>query len=322
MRALQLFAAFAIFAGLTLSVRPAAAHGMRTAYLELEAGGAQTTVRLRTPVGSQVAALVEGCSLSPLGTSVDLDGGELRVFLAGCTTLVGARVGVSGLGGELDEAVVSVRDELGREHTALLSVRQPTFEVPRRSSAWSTAAAYIEHGVRHIATGYDHLLLLALLVLQLVRLRPILVVETAFSLSHGLAFAATSLGWIQVDPAPVEACIALSLVLVALEVGRAAPSTRAFAVLAFVFGAIHGLGFAGGLRELGLPADHAASALLGFGLGVELGQIVVVIAVWAALRGLRRISLDRHVTSLSAVAGGGLAVYWLLDRTRSLLEVL
>lgn len=297
----------------------AEAHGMRTAYLELEVRGETSTLRLRTQAGTAVTASIEGCPLSPLGAHEDPDGAELRVFRVGCAAVIGARLGVSGLGGELDEAVVSVRDELGREHTALLSERRPTFEVPRQRSAWRTAAAYVEHGVRHIATGYDHLLLLVLLVLQLARLRPILVVETAFSLSHGLAFAATALGWIQLDPAPVEACIALSLVLLALEVGRVTPSTRALAGLAFAFGAVHGLGFAGGLRELGVPEDHAASALLGFGLGVELGQIVVVLVAWSALRALRRLALDAPFANLTALAGGALAVYWLLDRTHSML---
>lgn len=320
MRAVQLWLLSAIVTtSLAASPGRAEAHGMRTAYLELEVRGETSTLRLRTQAGTTVTASIEGCPLALLGAHEDPDGAELRVFRVGCAAVVGARLGVSGLGGELDEAVVSVRDELGREHTALLSERRPTFEVPREISAWSTAASYVEFGVRHIATGYDHLLLLVLLVLQLVRLRPILVVETAFSLSHGLAFAATALGWIQIDPAPVEACIALSLVLLALEVGRVTPSTRSLAGLAFAFGAVHGLGFAGGLRDLGVPEDHAASALLGFGLGVELGQLVVVLAIWAALRGLRRLSLDGRVTNLTALAGGALAVYWLLDRTRSMV---
>lgn len=319
MRSYVLWPSLCVVAALAMASRTASAHGMRTAYLELEAGEVQTAVRLRAPVGAKVEAVLEGCALSPRGGHLDADGAELRFFLADCATLVGARVGVSGLGGELDEAVISVRDELGRAHTALLSAREATFVVPPRSTGWAVATSYVAHGVRHIATGYDHLLLLLLLVLQLVRLRPILLVESAFSLSHGLAFAATALGWVQIAPAPVEACIALSLVLVALEIGRVTPSPRSLAALALAFGAVHGLGFAGGLRELGVPEDHAASALLGFGLGVELGQVVVVLTAWAALRGLRRFAVDGRVANVTAIVGGGLAAYWLFDRTHALL---
>ncbi len=319
-RGFSIFTVFSIVAVilaiLTLGAGSAAAHGMRTAYVELEVRGQAATVRLRNPAAAIVTVAITGCPLTSLGDRVETDVGELRAFVAACTQVIGAELTVSGLGGELDEAVVSVRDELGREHTALLSARQPSFTVPRVQSAWTTAASYVEHGVRHIATGFDHLLLLILLVLQLVRLRPILVVETAFSISHGLAFAATSLGWIQLDPAPVEACIALSLILVALEVGAVAPSTRALAALALVFGAVHGLGFAGGLRELGVPAQHTAAALLGFGLGVELGQIVVVVAAWAALAALRRTAFAERFTAFAAVAGGALATFWLFDRVR------
>jgi HupE / UreJ protein len=180
--------------------------------------------------------------------------------------------------------------------------------------------------------------------LHLRRLRPILLAETAFSLSHGLAFALTATGVVRVPAAPVEAAIALSLVLLALDTGRASgPSPRATAWLALGFGAVHGLGFAGGLRELGVPDEQVAPAVLGFGLGVELGQLAFVLLGWAALRAVHALvppppalgveprspTSDRRATALRwtgvrlqqalVVVAGSLAMAWLLQRSAAAL---
>jgi hypothetical protein len=170
----------------------------------------------------------------------------------------------------------------------------------------------------HIATGADHLLFLALLVLVLRRVRAVLLAETAFTVSHSLAFSATALGWIHVRPAPVEACIALSLVLLALDVrGDGATPTRSAwrgAATALVFGLVHGLGFAGGLREAGLPDAHAAVALLGFGLGIEVGQVVFLGVVLALVAAASRTRSFARLVGVATVSAGGLAMSWLVER--------
>src|SRR5262249_1603286 len=148
--------------------------------------------------------------------------------------------------------------------------------IPRTEGAIGVARSYVLSGLRHIAGGADHLFFLALLVLVLRRVRAVLLAETAFTVSHSLAFAATALGRIHVRPAPVEACIALSLVLLATDVSQdgAERSVWRGAGTSLVFGLVHGLGFAGGLRETGLPDRHVAVALLGFGTGIEIGQVL------------------------------------------------
>jgi hypothetical protein len=316
----------AALALVALAAPPAAAHGMRSAHLQLEAQGGAATARLRTPAGALAAPRVDGCPVEPLATGAaptpDAEGSITRAFIVRCAALVGARITVTGLGGELDEAVVLVRDERGREHTAVLTGDADALVVPATATALATARSYVGHGLRHIATGLDHLLLLVLLVLQLRRLRPILIAETAFSISHGLAFAATALGWVHLPPAPVEACIAVSLILLALDVGRPA-RPRAVALLALAFGLVHGLGFAGGLRELGVPDAHAAAAILGFGLGVELGQLACVLGAWAAITALTARGRAPRLAPLATwltVGAGGIATFWLIDRARAVLE--
>jgi hypothetical protein len=97
-------------------------------------------------------------------------------------------------------------------------------------------------------------------------------------------------------------------------VGQPARGARQTALLALLFGAVHGLGFASGLTEVGLPREHAASALLGFGLGVELGQMAFVFVVFGLLQLLRQSSLFPRMALVTAYAGGALAMAWLLER--------
>ena len=329
-----------IAAALLAHATTALAHGMRSAYLEIdEVAGGSPLVRLRVTQADAIATpQLQRCQLTPLpGTHEDQDG-VTRAYRASCQgELIGTRITVSGLGVDLEEAVVRVVTATGQVHAAVLTAAEPSFVVPARADASAALTRYLAAGLRHILGGLDHLLFLLLVVLHLRRLRPILVAETAFSLSHGLAFALTATGVVRVPAAPVEAAIALSLVLLALDTGRASgPSPRATAWLALGFGAVHGLGFAGGLRELGVPDSQVAPAILGFGLGVELGQLAFVLLGWAALAALARLT-RRPPPSLTGspatapaaalrwtgvrlqqalvLAAGALAMSWLLQRS-------
>ncbi len=322
-----LVAAVALSAALACWPRAASAHGMRSAYLEIteDAPGA-ALVRLRTTVPSAgvAPALPERCSLDARPGVTETDSGDVRSWLARCNgPLAGGEVGVTGLGPSITEAVVHARLADGRVHTSLLSPSAPRTTLPAVSSRVDTAKAFVAHGLRHIAGGADHLLFLVLLVLTLRRTRAVLAAEAAFTASHTLSFAATALGLVHVSPAAAEACIALSLVLVALDVaprpGRAPTSTRSASTLAFAFGLVHGLGFAGGLTEIGLPDAHAAWALAGFGVGLEIGQLAVCLA---ALLAVRVASRWRHAGQLERVIGfasGALASAWLFERLSTVM---
>jgi len=176
---------------------------------------------------------------------------------------------------------------------------------------------YVHLGVEHILTGYDHLLFVVALTLLVRRRRTLLATITAFTVAHSLSLAATVLGPVSIPAAPVEATIALSIVLVCGECLRAEDSLtrRAPWGVSFAFGLLHGLGFASALMDIGLPAQHIPTALLCFNVGVELGQLAVIAAVLAirALAARARFAppwMGRGVV----YAMGSVAAFWSLDR--------
>src|SRR5262249_43100003 len=153
-----------------------------------------------------------------------------------------------------------------------------------RTSAGAVLSGYVRLGITHILLGADHLLFVLGLLLLVPSLGMLVRTITAFTLAHSVTLGLAVLGLIAVPAAPVEALIAASIVLVALELVRdpgAAPTLgrRAPWAIALGFGLLHGLGFAGALADVGLPADRIPLALLGFNAGVEVGQLAFVAAM-------------------------------------------
>jgi hydrogenase/urease accessory protein HupE len=231
--------------------------------------------------------------------------------------LAGQRLAVSGLGPLISEAVLDVLLSDGQTGSHLLRPDAPGWEIPPRGSGRSVFWQYLRLGVSHILTGWDHLLFLLLLVLVLGRPRPVLLAECAFTVSHSLSYTATALDWIRVSAPAAEACIALSLILLSLDVerGRLSPiSAWQGAGAALVFGLVHGLGFAGGLREIGIPDQEVLPALVGFAAGVELGQVTFLVAPLTVAWLLGRTRVWPRFAVGSAYAAGTLSTYWFLER--------
>jgi hypothetical protein len=147
------------------------------------------------------------------------------------------------------------------------------------------ARAYIILGIEHILSGFDHLLFVASLLFLVGFRRRLIGTITAFTLAHSLTLACSVFGWITLRSAPVEATIAMSIVLVASEALREKDTLarRVPALVAFLFGLVHGLGFAGALKEVGLPQSHLPLALLTFNVGVEIGQLLTVLVAYAVV---------------------------------------
>jgi hypothetical protein len=205
----------------------------------------------------------------------------------------------------------------------------PRLELPfETASRFGTNPAplawgYAVLGVRHILEGYDHLLFvfgLFLLVhsgLELIR------TITAFTVAHSISLALATMGVLTLPSRPVEALIAASIVLVAREVARDPQAEPTLAgqkpwVVAFAFGLLHGLGFAGALAEIGVPRAHAALALLAFNVGVEVGQLVFVALLFFVAIPFR--GVVRHAPRLRllpAYAMGTVAVAWVIERVRA-----
>lgn len=190
---------------------------------------------------------------------------------------------------------------------------------------FEVARTYTVLGIEHILMGVDHLLFVLALLLLVDSRRRLLVTITAFTVAHSITLALASLGVLSVPGPPVEASIALSIVFVASEIiharqGRPGLTQRYPWVVAFTFGLLHGLGFAGALAEVGLPPLSVPTALLFFNVGVEIGQLLFIAAVlafiWLSRQAVRRLGLP-SVNGLWRVvpyAIGGVASYWLFER--------
>jgi hydrogenase/urease accessory protein HupE len=210
----------------------------------------------------------------------------------------------------------------GTSRVSRLTSAAPSFVVPAAPTWTQTAATYLGLGVEHILLGIDHLLFVLALLLLVRGWRQVLVTITAFTGAHSITLAAATLGWVHVPQTPVEAVIALSIVLVAAEIVHRERGVSSFAqqwpwAIAFTFGLLHGFGFAGALNEIGLPQQAIPLALLFFNIGVEFGQIlfiVTVYVVWALSRRLL-VGLPKPITSYGpAYIIGTLAAFWTIER--------
>jgi hydrogenase/urease accessory protein HupE len=184
------------------------------------------------------------------------------------------------------------------------------------------AAAYLVHGIEHILFGFDHLLFVLALVLIVRDRRVLLWTVTAFTLAHSVTLSLATLGYVDVPGPPVEATIALSILLLTYEIVRARSGEPSLTVrwpwlVAFSFGLLHGFGFAGALTDLGLPRGDIPLALFSFNLGVELGQLAfigIVLGTMAAAGRLLSAPVTGHVFTVTTYTIGGLAAFWSIER--------
>jgi hypothetical protein len=224
----------------------------------------------------------------------------------------------------MPDAMITVRFADGRDLTTIVDRNDPQAQLVARSGA-PEVFEYLPIGIEHILLGPDHLLFVLGLLL-VVRaggsgLRMLVAALTAFTVAHSLTLALSVLGIWGLPPKAVEVLIALSIVVLALELARDAAGGASTLTLrkpwlvAFAFGLLHGFGFAGALREVGLPDQAIGWALLLFNVGVEIGQLMFVAAVLLLLGALRRVSFSAPSwNSLAVTLLGGLAMFWTLDR--------
>jgi len=288
---------------------PAAAHEMTMAEMQLrEVAPAQFvwswTLSERRPAADDLKPVwPEGCASSD------------SVLRCGAAGLAG-ELRFAGVGERYSAVLVRVAWNDGQERVYTLTAAQPSVRLygsaDDRRGAGAIASAYLVLGVEHILTGFDHLLFVVSLLFLVGFTRRLVWTITAFTLAHSLTLASAAMGWLVLRPPPVETCIALSIVLVAGEAlnRRQTLARRWPALVAFVFGLVHGLGFAGALKEIGLPESHLAVALLTFNVGVELGQLFTVGACWLAWRATARLPAAARLRMALLYGIGTTAAYW------------
>lgn len=299
----------------SLSTR-ASAHEFRPAVLavqELEGGEVAISFQppldgAKRPIEAVRPELEPGCSWS-------------RPDRVRCPSGVDGGIRIEGLSSHPVDVVVRAAWRDGTTSTVVLRGRDDTFHLGARGAdAASSLSGFVLLGIEHIAFGIDHVLFVLGLALLVGFSRRLLWTVTGFTLAHSVTLAAATLGLVSLPQGPVEAAIAISIVLVAVEVVHDRPSLtrRLPGVVAFAFGLLHGFGFAGALAEVGLPAGRTGLALLGFNLGVEAGQIAILAAAFAVTRPWPE-RLRPRARLAAAYAGGVVATAWTFQRVAALL---
>ncbi len=223
------------------------------------------------------------------------------------------------------EAFVRVRWAEQSDAHVLRAGRQ-SLRLSEPPAVSSLLARFLWEGVRHLATGYDHVLFLLSLILTAggmarreglrAAAKDVAWIVTAFTLGHSVTLIAAALGWVVLPSRLVESVIAGSIVVVAL-LNLARPEKRAsMPWLAFAFGLVHGFGFSGVLAELGLPAQARVLSLVAFNVGIELAQLAFVAALLVPLeRAARWTGYERWIVQGGSGVIATLAGFWLLERS-------
>ncbi len=316
-----------------LLMTQAVAHEMRPAYLDMrETAANEFSILWKVPaLGDRRLGLYVQLpgSCKPSAESIRAIEGNayLERWTAICAEgLKGKEIAVDGLRSTLTDALARIEYRDGSVEIARLTPEKPVFIVQGAQTGWEIAQTYFRLGVDHILSGFDHLLFVLALVLLIHDRWMLVKTITAFTLAHSITLAGAALGYFSLPQQPVEATIALSIAFVASELIKIRPGERRLSenypwFVAFAFGLLHGFGFAGALKEIGLPQLEVPLALLTFNLGVEVGQLLFVAAVLAVFRAAGALIAAPLVGArpVAAYMIGTVAMVWLVSRLASFI---
>ena len=325
---------------------PATAHEVRPAYLQIvETAPERFSVLWKQPIVQDRRLAIDPVlpnECPPQGDPVPevIRGALVQQWEVACPLDQGA-IHISGLARTLTDVMVDIERLDGEGLTALLRPNSPSLDL---DDPTPQVAAYLWLGIEHLLFGIDHVLFVVGLVYLIPSRWALLKTVTAFTLAHSITLALSVLELVRLPQGPVEAVIALSIVFLARELLLPAEHRSKLTdarpwLMALIFGLLHGFGFAGALADIGLPRDQLAPALLLFNIGIEVGQIMIIVALLAFLGAARSVGLRPPTAVLQGVAQPGgvaraqlgwidlgliyaigiLAAYWTLDRVLGLL---
>jgi hydrogenase/urease accessory protein HupE len=309
------------------------AHEVRPAYLQLHQTGTETydvlwkvpgrgeDLRLSIYVELPKNCINESQPRSTFGYNAFTEQRGIRC----ANGLIGNNIQINGLKATMTDVLVRIERLDGTTQITRLTPSAPAFVVEAAPRVTQVGKTYLLLGIEHILTGWDHLLYILAMLLLVKGWKRVVATMSAFTATHSLTLTAATLGWVNVPPRPVEACIALSILFVASEIvrerkGNSGLTGRCPWVISFTFGLLHGFGFAGALAEVGLPQKAIPVALLFFNLGVEVGQLIFVVGVFAiallARQASRRFTVPHPTWSwrVPPYAIGAVAAFWFLQR--------
>lgn len=316
----------------------ALAHELKTATLRLdELASGQVQATLIVPMAGEespktvVPQFDPRCQIQGDMAAARQPDRVLRSWRLQCAGgLANTRIRFLGLDPRMPEALVIANFANGKTQTLAMDRHDPAGQIGAGTTESNSLGDYFPIGIEHILLGPDHLLFVFGLMLVVAvgsgSKRQLIAAITAFTAAHSLTLGLALFGVWGLAPRPVEMLIAASILLLALElasqqrsaspVGKMSLTFRQPWLIAFIFGLLHGFGFAGALSAVGLPETARGWALLYFNLGVETGQLLFVLLTWNLMK-MARIGwpINNTRSRITIYALGSLAAYWLLDRT-------
>jgi hypothetical protein len=333
---MKLFLTRLLFFGLLLSpfliqidCQQLLAHEIRPAYLELaEISAGRFDILWKQPIrqgrGLNVSpTLPDNCKPLGMHRSEVTPDALIKRWTVDCSPdgINGRQISIVGLNRTLTNVMVRIQYRNGNVTSEVLSAGNISFVVFQKEAKapWD----YLQLGIVHLLSGFDHILFVIGLMF-LVR-RPMLLVKTitAFTVAHSITLGLSALGLVLIPQSPIEALIALSILFLAFELTRKEPVKNLTAqypwLIAFVFGLLHGFGFASVLSNIGLPESAAILALFLFNVGVEIGQLILVAVILVILRGTKpwRRQIPFSLTRVPIYGMGVISAFWLIERILS-----
>lgn len=311
----------------------AEAHESRPAYLQIrETGPGRYDVLWRTPVNSGMSLpvalqLPEAArnTVDPITQRLNDSTVERRRIELPEGEIAGRRIDFVGLQATITDVLVRVSWLDGRQATEIVRPARPWVELSARQSARQVAGTYMTLGIEHILMGVDHLLFVVGLMIIVRSTGSLIKTITAFTIAHSITLGLATLGYASVPADPLNAAIALSILFLGVEVVRLWRGQTSFTlrqpwIVAFVFGLLHGFGFASGLTTVGLPSGDIPLALLAFNIGVEIGQLAFVLIILLLFRALRVLQFNPPgwVRYVPGYLVGSLGAFWTIERTLQL----
>jgi hydrogenase/urease accessory protein HupE len=307
---------------------PALAHELRPAYLEInEIAAERYAITWKVPARGEMkmalyAKMPDRCRQVTEPTGGYVETAYVTRWQSICEGgLAGKTISIDGLSSTYTDALVKITSLSGANQTSRISPDFPDMIVATVPTAMDTARTYFLLGMQHIMLGFDHLLFVFALLLLIRRPRILLLTITSFTVAHSITLAFAAMGIAAAPQPPVEALVALSIMFVASEIIRSNRGSRDLSsrypwLISFIFGLLHGFGFGGALRDIGLPQQDVPLALLTFNLGVEAGQLIFVglaLAAFACIQLLMVHDLSRLRYWLAYLIGT-VSAFWFVQR--------
>jgi len=311
-----------------------AGHALEPGYLEItKVAGDSYRVYWRKPDVSgapmNIDAYLPGACRPASGPAPVFDGQAWgSAWITTCPQgLANGRIGVDGLEAQQTDVLVRYRVEEDRTQSWRLTPDASSFVVPDDPGAYDVFLVYVPLGIEHILEGVDHLLFVFALLLLISDRWKLVGAITAFTVAHSITMTVATLSWVTLPGPPVEAVIALSIMFLASELAQQDGTNKRLSELypwtvSFSFGLLHGFGFAGALKEIGLPQADIPLALLSFNIGVEVGQLLFIGAVLTtgfllkqlapAFRALFRLGTPARMLGIYVL--GSISAFWFVER--------